>query len=280
MPLAIKYATQALSLLGHLNDLYGCHGIVDWSVMWQNRSPGVPDLAWLNTALNFVGAAAFSVPLAFAAYVLGLLGLLLGYRTRLAAGLAWVMHTALVNSNYMSTYGADSFAQIGLFYCLWFPVVNVVSMRQAAGCDQANDGRTNFGAWLGLRILQLHVCIFYTASGVEKALGEQWWNGEAIWRAIMGAPLDGPFDFSFLANLPWLSKTACWLTLLLEAGIVLFVWHPRLRILWLMGIVGMHLGIALILGLWTFAATMIVFDVAAFGVGCSSRIRGGSLTSS
>ena len=55
------------------------------------------------------------------------------------------------------------------------------------------------------------------------------------------------------------------MTLVLEAGVFAFVWHPRLRRFWLWGIVGMHLGIALLLGLWTFAAIMIVFDVAAFG---------------
>jgi hypothetical protein len=55
------------------------------------------------------------------------------------------------------------------------------------------------------------------------------------------------------------------MTLVLEAGVLAFVWHPRLRRFWLGGIMGMHLGIALLLGLWTFAAIMIVFDVAAFG---------------
>jgi hypothetical protein len=34
---------------------------------------------------------------------------------------------------------------------------------------------------------------------------------------------------------------------------------------WLAAIVGLHLGIALFLGLYTFAAVMIVLSVAAFG---------------
>jgi hypothetical protein len=67
--------------------------------------------------------------------------------------------------------------------------------------------------------------------------------------------------------IPWLAQGLCWLTLLLEAGVIAFVWHPRLRRLWLVGIVGMHLNIALLMNLWTFSATMIVFDVAAFGFG-------------
>lgn len=114
---------------------------------------------------------------------------------------------------------------------------------------ERGDVEPTFGAWLGLRILQLHVCIIYTASGFEKAIGEQWWNGEAIWRAVMGAPLESPIDCTFLTYVPWLSQVLCWMTLLLEGGVVAFVWHPRLRKLWLVGIVGMHVGIAVVLGL-------------------------------
>jgi len=262
--LATVLLAQALSLIGHLDDLYGRHGVVDRSVMWVSAPPGIPNLAWFDQALSLVGVpATFGVPLTFAVYVGGLLGLLLGYRTTLAAGLAWLTHTALLVGGFMSSYGVDMFAHIGLFYCVFLPVGDAISLDRSAGREGAGP---TFAAWLGLRILQLHVCIIYVASGIEKASGEQWWNGEAIWRALMDAPLGTPIDCSFLATAAWLSRGLCWMTLVLEAGIVAFVWHPRLKMVWLIGIVGMHLGIAILLGLWSFSATMIVFDVAAFGV--------------
>jgi hypothetical protein len=257
---------QALLLLGHVAELFGRQGIVDWTVMWERAVPGVPNLRSLELVLSHVGVpAAFGVRLTYALYVAGLFGLLVGYRTRWAAALSWLGHTLLISANPMSCYGVDVFAQIGLFYCVCFPVGQALSFDQAAAVSLGDAGHT-FGAWFGLRILQLHVCIIYTASGVEKATGDRWRSGEAIWRAIMGAPAGSPIDCSFLADVPWLCKGLCWMTLLLEAGIVAFVWHSRLRRFWLWGIVGMHLGIALVLGLWTFSATMIVFDVAAFGL--------------
>jgi hypothetical protein len=253
---------QALSLIGHLQNLYGPHGVVDAALMQTIPSPGVPNLAWLDKPLSFLGVPlATGVPLVYAVYVGGLLCLLLGYRTRFAATLAWLSHTALVTSGEFSAYGVDRFAQIGLFYCLWIPVGHAFSLDRKA--NRVKGG--TLAAWLGLRVLQLHVCIAYTASGIEKSLGEQWWNGEAIWRAVMGAPVSSFIDCSFLATWPGLAKAACWMTLVLEGGIVLFVWHPRLRKLWLIGIVTMHLGIALFLNLWSFSAAMIVFDIAAFG---------------
>jgi hypothetical protein len=261
--LASVLLIQAVSLIGHLGELYGRHGIVDWSVMWEASSPGVPDLAWLEEALDLIGVSpSAAVPLAFAAYAGSLLGLLVGYRTRLAAGLACFLHLMLCSSNYMACYGVDGFAQIGLFYCFCFPVGQALALERVR--SRSNDEPT-FEAWLGLRVLQLHVCIAYTACGMEKAVGEQWWNGEAIWRAVISAPLDAPIDCSFLAAAPWLARVACWTTLAFEGGVVAFVWHPRLRKLWLLTIVTMHVSIALLLNLWTFSATMIVFDIAAFG---------------
>jgi hypothetical protein len=257
---------QALLLLGHLAELFGRQGIVDWTVMWERTVPGVPNLRSLEGVLSHLGMpAALSVRLTYALYVAGLLGLLLGFRTRWAATLSWLGHTLLISSNPMSCYGVDVFAQIGLFYCVCFPVGQALSLDHAAAVHLGAVEQT-FGAWLGLRVLQLHACIIYTASGLEKATGNHWWSGEAIWRAVMGAPLPSPIDCSFLADMPWLCMGLCWMTLVLEAGCVAFVWHPLLRKVWLVGIVGMHLGIALLLGLWTFSATMIVFDVAAFGI--------------
>jgi hypothetical protein len=264
---------QALSLLGHLDELYGHHDVADRSVNLGNSPPAITDLEWIERELGLaVIPASAALPLIFAGYVGSLAALLFGYHTRFAAGLACFFHMGICSSNSISCYGVDRFAQIGLFYCFLFPVGQVLSVeRVPLGSEHT------YSVWLGLRVLQLHVCIAYTASGIEKGLGEQWWNGEAIWRAVMSAPLDGPIDCSFLASLPWLARGACLTTLVLEAGIVAFVWHPRLRQLWLVGIVGMHLGIAALLSLWTFSATMIVFDIAAFGGRRDGKIRCSSI---
>src|SRR5262249_43102543 len=144
---------QAFGLLGHLDDLYGRHGVVDWSVNSNAQSAWIPSVAWLERLLTLLGAPpAFCVPLVFAAYVSGLLCLLAGYRTRLAALLVWLTHTALISTSVMASYGVDQFAHIGLFYCVWFPVGHALSWDQAAGRVAAEP---TFAAWLGLRVLQV-----------------------------------------------------------------------------------------------------------------------------
>src|SRR2546423_212548 len=70
---------QALGLVGHLNDLCGRDGVVDWSVMWTTPPAAVPEVKWLDGPLRLTGLPlALDVPLAFAVYVGGLGGLLLG----------------------------------------------------------------------------------------------------------------------------------------------------------------------------------------------------------
>jgi len=71
--------------------------------------------------LGPVGSLAPSKPLpgpAAPRRAVGEVALLVGYRSRPAAVIAWFSHTALMTSGYLTTYGVDSFAHIGLFYCV------------------------------------------------------------------------------------------------------------------------------------------------------------------
>jgi predicted DCC family thiol-disulfide oxidoreductase YuxK len=116
-------------------------------------------------------------------------------------------------------------------------------------------------------VLQAHLCVVYVSSGVAKASGAQWWNGEALWRALMRPDL-GTLDFSWVAQVPWLAAIGCWATVALEVGYGVFVWPRRTRRWWTIGIVAMHAGIALTLGLWAFSFTMALLSVAAWLVPC------------
>jgi hypothetical protein len=105
----------------------------------------------------------------------------------------------------------------------------------------------------------------YASSGIEKALGPGWRNGEAIWRALM-LPEYRRFDFSFLAAHPWMAVVLGWLVLAVEIGYPVLVWPRRTRRFWVGAVAALHLGIAVFMGLAVFGAVMIVLSVAAFGV--------------
>src|SRR5262249_760353 len=71
------------------------------------------------------------------------------------------------------------------------------------------SGEPSADARLGLRLLQLHLCVVYLASGLEKATGIQWWNGEAGWRGGMRPGLPH-FRLTWLGGGPWVRVPGGW----------------------------------------------------------------------
>src|SRR5207248_2278213 len=116
------------------------------------------------------------------------------YRTRFASIAAWLTHT-LFMFQQTTSYGVDCFAQIFLFYLVWMPAGAAFSLDRLAG---RVSGDPSIAARISIRVLQLHLCVAYFFSGFEKAMGEQWWNGDAIWRSLM-LPQYRQFDFSWLS---------------------------------------------------------------------------------
>jgi hypothetical protein len=259
--LAAVLLAQAYALAGSLLELYGSMGIVQWSVDPLGSNTGVPRISWLVDALAPHGLSdVLVVRGVFLLYVGSLACLLLGWRTRVAAVLAWLTHTMLKTSAGANIYGVDEFAHIALFYCIWMPVGHALSLDRLAG---RVSGEPTPGARLALRVLQLHLCVVYFSSGVHKAMGEQWWDGEAFWRSVM-RPDFAQFDMGWVADFPFLAQLVCWGTVLLEIGYPLLVWVKPTRKAGALATVGMHVGIAVTLGLVSFAGVMIALNVAGF----------------
>jgi hypothetical protein len=262
---------QTLAVGSALGELYGERGLIQWPIVNAINPPGMPRISWLVDLLAPYGVSADAcVRGVYFAQVASLACLLIGYHTRLAAVLAWLAHLLLTVTGNASIYGFDQFATIALFYCVWMPVGDDLSADRALG---RNPGGPSPAARLSLRVLQIHLCIVYLTSGIEKATGEQWWNGEAIWRALI-FPTAAFFDFTWLADYARLAKLLCWGTLAVEIGYVLLIWLRRTRKLWLLATVGLHLGIALTIGLVFFSALMILLNVAAFGVSAERGLDG------
>lgn len=266
--LAAVLLAQAFALAGSLPELYGKLGIVQWGITDQLAPRDVPSVGWLVSAVAPYGVSdSACVRGVFLLYLAALAGLLVGWHTRLSAALAWLTHLALSSSGATSIYGVDSFANMALFYCVWMPTGHALSADTLTG---RVAGGPSPGARLGLRVLQLHLCVAYFWAGAEKAVGEQWRNGEAIWLALM-QPALGQFDFSWLAQFPWLALGACWGTLVVEIGYPFFVWPRRTRRAWALATLGLHAGIAVMLGLVSFSAVMAVLTLSAFLVSPEAR---------
>jgi len=229
-----------------------------------------PSIAWIVKAFAHwnIGESAciYSVS---GAYVVALVLMLFGLWTRLSTLSAWFLHWLLMYSSYATNYGVDLFAHVFLFYLMFLPAGAAWSLD--VKWRGVNPAATPM-ARLGLRIIQLHLCIMYLASGLEKATGIQWWNGELLWRALQ-LPVYRQFDMSWLAHYPLLPMIGGWTTLMVETLYCIFIWPRRTRRLWIFAICCLHGGIIVFLGLSLFGATMCILTLSAFGVSTEPRCQ-------
>ncbi|KYG09345.1 hypothetical protein BE21_01680 [Sorangium cellulosum] len=261
--LASVLLVQAAMVGPALLELYGRSGILQGPLNDLLARTDLVRIGSLIDRLAPLGVGEASIVTGTGAlYTLALVALLLGWRARAAAALAWLTHLMLMMTADSTNYGADNYANIFLFYLVWMPSGAALSLdRRLARVPAAPPATTR----LSLRVVQLHLCISYLASGLWKASGEQWWNGEAIWRSVM-LPAYRQVDFSWLADHPWIAVIAGWLVVLVEVGYAFLIWPRRSRRIWVAATLALHLGIAVFMGLVVFGALMAVLTFAAFGV--------------
>jgi CubicO group peptidase (beta-lactamase class C family) len=263
-PLVALRIGLPLLLLAHLcwtsNDLlslHGSRGLIPWELTDLLRDPWVPGLPTLAAPLVRLGLREhLAIALLLSAYAGSLLTLALGLRPRLSAFVAWGLHLSLVTSGFASFYGVDRLANTFLFYLLLFSA----SRTSASASAPAPTATIPV---ICLRVMQVHLCVIYLAAGLDKAMGSQWWNGEAIWQTV-SQPIFSTFDLRWLANHAWIPRLAGWSTLLVEIGYAGLVWPRRTRTVWCLAAIGFHLGTALFMGLVFFASVMILLTGCLF----------------
>jgi hypothetical protein len=240
--------------------LHGSQGIIPWELTNLLRDPWVPSLTTLARTFRPLGLSDHAATtLLLSVYAGSLLSLALGFVTRVSALLSWGLHLSLVTSGFASYYGVDRLANTFLFYLLVFP-----SGRAWTFAPRPVSSRREETIPVGcLRVMQVHLSVIYLAAGVDKAMGSQWWNGEAIWQAV-SQPIFATFDLSGLSKNPWIPTVAGWATLMVELGYVVLIWPRQTRKLWFIATLGLHLGIGLFMGLVFFSSVMILLTTCLF----------------
>jgi hypothetical protein len=262
---ALVLLAQAALVAPSFADLFLPGGIVNGPLREMMQRPGLPHLD--TVVAPFAGSGVDETTLgtiAGATYVLALLALLAGLGTRAAALVACLMHLALMTTGAGTNYGADHIAHLFLFYLVFAPSGDALSVDQLLRRERRGSSPE---ARLALRVVQLQLCVVYATGGLGKLTSPGWRDGDVIWRALMTPEYARfGFDFAWLAAHPWLAVAAGWSVLVVEVGYTLMIWSRRTRPIWVGAVVALHLGIAVFMGLVIFGALMIVLTIAAFAV--------------
>jgi hypothetical protein len=236
----------------------------------------LPRLSWLVDLGSHLGLSEGTVlSMILFSFVASGCCLIVGLFCRAAAMVAWFLHLSCVTSGGFMSYGVDNFMTIGLFYLMFAPLPDRCSLDSRLWRAQTKDfHRLGFFQ----RVLQLHLCFIYFFGGLDKCLGLGWWNGTNIWRALTRPPFN-VIPPHILARWSYFLPAIGILVCLIETGYPFFIWPKKTRVIWLVSVLGMHLGIALTMGMYLFGLIMVVLNAAAFGPALVGRQRETIVTS-
>jgi hypothetical protein len=267
--LGLQVIFYALSLRGDWREMFGpnANGLVGREIaeaILATDSVLAPRITWLTTAGGWAGLPEEVVlSVTWWLFVIAGVLLLIGLFSRGAATAAWFIHLCVIGSGELLLYGADNFTTIGLFYLMLAPLPDSYTLDARWRNIRRGDPQL-----LGLfrRVLQLHLCLVYFFGGLSKSLGGGWWNGASMWRALTRPPFN-VIPPELLVSWRYLFPVAGIFICILEIGYLFFIWPKRTRLFWLTCMLGVHIGIAITMGMFLFSFVMIVLNVAAFGAG-------------
>jgi hypothetical protein len=248
------------TIIGDISLLFGSKGILPAEITNLYVDPLVITRQKLSQFLN-MDADSFNL-LFNTAYIAFACFIIAGFLTRFSALVMLVLNVALIKSNVFFSYGIDYFTGMSLFYLVIFPVSQKYSVDSLL-FKRRPAKPVNYLIYR--RYIQLHLCLAYFFSGLNKILGFNWHNGEAVWKAI-NLPyvnLDFKLNVAWLSGFPLLLILIGWLTVILELFYPI-IFYKKIRKTWLFSVILMHVGIALVLNLYFFAAIMIIWGVTAF----------------
>ena len=190
-----------------------------------------------------------SQEIALMAYAMLCMTMMADFWPRISAVLLLILHQSIFIGHTLFSYGFDYLACNALCYAALIPTAKL------------------YNPWHSpmLRVIQLHLCVIYFVAGINKAFGSTWWDGEALWKAVVQPGYTQAVAASLAQQIHrqwWV--VGGWLVVALEVSYPFFIWLPQTRKLWLWATVVLHIGIALVMGLYFFSALMILFNVAAF----------------
>jgi hypothetical protein len=207
--------------------------------------------------------------------------LVLGWRTRVLAPIILLLWVSLIEAQPIYGDQSDNIFRILFFYMCFADTSGRWSLdarrraKQAAGLWQspinvrvspelrANASMVSI-AFHNLAILAVgaQICIIYVASGLYKVQGEFWQDGTAVYYPMqVGQYAPWPALNDFLGSSAIGVMVITYFSVLIQIFFPLMLLRRTTRVLALLSVAGMHLGIAVIMGLPFFSLFILAGDM-------------------
>ncbi len=244
------------------------------AALLNQSESGAPIYAWSYLAWFDSPAALWTLHLAaLAVFAL----LTVGLWTRFTSILAFVIALSYCHRLTGALFGLDqlnvfiaTYLMLGSAGAVW-SVDRWLATRRNLPSPLGGEGQgvrgpvappaASVGTNIAVRLLQLHMCVIYLFGGIGKMRGVSWWDGSALWFAFANLEYQS-LDMTWLVHAPWLIALLTHVTVFWETFYCFLIWPRLTRPLCLALAVGVHLGIGLCLGMWTFGLAMLIGNLA------------------
>ena len=240
--------------------------------IWGPQSPWTPGLSrqmsgesgWFTFLTLSDGRAYFEACYALALVTAVLFAL--GWRTRAMSILFALVVAGFYGRNVLITDGGDNLTVLMAIYLCFTACGRRWSLdarrarRPATTAPDLRQFAVTVVHNCAMLIIMAQMCILYGAAGLYKVQGSLWENGTAL-HYVLNSDLFRPWPAvsDFMDGHHVLIGIASYVTVLVQVAFP-FSLFSKLKYVLLVILMGMHLGIALLIGLPIFSAVMILGD--------------------
>ncbi|TKV28934.1 HTTM domain-containing protein [Arthrobacter sp. NamB2] len=193
---------------------------------------------------------------------------ILGWRTRFITPLLFVFYAGINAQNTVIADGGNYFFRIMLIYLVFADISRRWSLDARRRARKSPPG-TQTGSVLhnlALCMVVAQLCLVYFEAGMYKVQGTAWQNGTAVYYPLASETYGAlPWLSGALTFFAWATVLATYFTVIIQIAFPFLLFNKVTRRITLLGILAMHLGIAIAMGLPFFSGIMASADAVLVG---------------
>jgi predicted DCC family thiol-disulfide oxidoreductase YuxK len=192
--------------------------------------------------------------------------LMLGWRTSWVKWLVLIGHISYSSRNWEMTYGVHAILSSLLVILCFAPIGRAMSLdrvrevRFAKLRDLKAHPATFTSPWACActRLMQIQMAVLFFFSAAEKLKGQDWWDGNAVWKVFVSDDYYNGALLDLLASHYWMVNVATYATVMIEIAFPFLIWQRSSRPYLLAAAIFLHLQFAVLLNLYFFSFVMIM----------------------
>ncbi|SFJ53980.1 Vitamin K-dependent gamma-carboxylase [Halobacillus dabanensis] len=186
-----------------------------------------------------------------------------GFMNRTVAVLNFLFLWSLQHANVLILDGGDNIMRIILLYLIFANTASHFSIDRTRKIGKASTPKPLSNALHNLAVLAsiLQLCLMYLSSGLHKVMGEMWTNGTALYYILQVGEYTHPFFQTIISSSEIILMIGAYSAIFIQLSFPFLLLNRYTKYLAMFNIVALHIGIAVVMGLFTFSAAMITMQL-------------------